>query len=114
MRRPSELHPVFAVSLDGVAINHDKVNGAVACVQFFVRLPLFTQKNFFSDTGISISSTAFAAADAVRHSSKVDPWGVIGVEVGPVIANLKSFREKVVLRNMTVKVRRERWFGAEL
>ena len=47
VKGPSELHPVFSVSLIGVAISHEKLNGAVACVQNFVRHPLFTQRNFF-------------------------------------------------------------------
>ena len=80
---PFELHPVFTVSLDGIAINHEKVKGAVACVQDFVRLPLFLQRKFFSETGISMLNTAVTAADAVRNSSKFDPWGAIGVEAGP-------------------------------
>ena len=42
VRGSSELHPVFAVSLKGLAINHEKVNGAVPCFQYFVRHPLFT------------------------------------------------------------------------
>ena len=60
----------------------------MASVQDFVRHPLFTQKNFFPETGISILNTAVTAADAARHSSKFAPWGAIGVEVRPAIANL--------------------------
>ena len=41
VKGPSELHPVFTVSLNGVAISHEKVKGEVACVQDFVRYPLF-------------------------------------------------------------------------
>ena len=69
VRGPSELHPIFTMSLDGFAINLEKVNGAVACVQDFVRHSLFTQRNFSSETGTSKLSAAVAAADAVRHCS---------------------------------------------
>ena len=113
VRGPSDLHPVFTASLDGVAIEHKKVNGAVACVQDFVRHLLFTQRNFFSETGISMLNTAVGAASAVRHSSEFDPWGAIGVEAGPVIADLKSCREKVVSRSKAVKDTWERWYGEE-
>ena len=113
VRGPSELHPVFTVSLDGVAIYHEKVNGAKACVQGFVRQPLLTQRNLLPETGISMLNTAVAAADAVRHSSEFDPWGAIGVEAGPVTAYIKSCREKVVLRTGAVKDRRQQWFDAE-
>ena len=51
--------------------------------------------------------------DVVRHSSKFDHWGANGVQAGPVIADLKSCREKVELRRKAVKDTRQRWFGAE-
>ena len=113
VKGPSELHPVFTVSLNRVAISHAKVKGAVACVQDFVRQPLLTQRFFFSETGISMLNTAVTAADVVRQSSKFDPWGLVGVEVGPVIADLKLCREKIVSRRKAVEDTRERWFGAE-
>ena len=113
VKGPSELHPVLTVSLDGVAFDHEKVKGAVACGQEFVRHPLFTQRNFFSETGISMLNTAVTAADAVRNSDRFDPWGAIGVEAGPVIADLKSCREKILSQTKAVKDTRERWFSAE-
>ena len=58
-------------------------------------------------------NTAITAAEAVRNKSKFDPWGAIGVEAGPVIADIKSCREKIVSRRKAVKDTRERWFGAE-
>ena len=98
VKGPSELHPVFTVSLNGVAVSHERVKGAVACVQDFVLHPLFTQRYFFSETGISTQNTAVTPADAVRNSSKFDPCGAIDVEAGPVIADLKSRREKNLSR----------------
>ena len=79
----------------------------------FVHHPLLTQRNFFSATGISMLNTAIAAADAVRDSSKFNPWRAIGAETGSVIVDLLSCREKVVLRRKTVEGTRERWFGAD-
>ena len=108
VKGPSELHPVFTVSLDGVAIDHEKVKGTVACVQDFVRHPLFTQRSFFSETGISMLNFAVAAADAVRNSERFDPWKAIGVEAGPTIADLKSCREKILSQRKSVKDTRER------
>ena len=94
VRGPSELHLVFTVSLNGVAIDHEKVKGAVACVHDFVRHPLFTQRSFFSETGIGMLNNAVTAADAVRNSARFDPWEAIDVEAGPVIADSKSCRKK--------------------
>ena len=45
--------------------------------------------------------------------AKFDIWGAIGVEAGPVIANLKSCREKIVSRREVARDTRERWFSAE-
>ena len=113
VRGPSELHPVFTVSLDGVAIDHEKVKGAVPCVQDFVHHPLFTQRSFSSETGIGMLNTAVTAADAVRNSDRFDPWGDIDVEAGPVIADLKSCREKILSQRKAVKDTRELRFSAE-
>ena len=101
------------MSLNGVAIDHEKVKGAVACVQDFVRDPIFTHRSFFSETGISMLNTAVTAADAVQNSAKFDPWGAIGVDASPVIADLKSCREKFLSRRKSLKDTRERWFSAE-
>ena len=58
-------------------------------------------------------NTSVTAAHAMRNSSKFDPWGAIGVEAGPVIADLKSCREMIVSRRKAVNDTRERWFSAE-
>ena len=113
VKGPTEVHPVFTVSLDGVAIDHEKVKGAVACVQDFVRHPSFTQRSLFSETGIGMLNNAVTAADAVRNSAHFDPWGAIGVEAGPVIIDLKSCREKILSQRKAVKDTRERWFSGE-
>ena len=57
--------------------------------------------------------TAVTAADAVGNSARFDPWGAIDVEAGPIIADLKSCRKKVMSQRKAVKGTRERWFSAE-
>ena len=59
-------------------------------------------------------NNAVASAHAVQHSSEFDPCGAIGVEAGPVKADLKSCQEKVVSRRKAPKDTRERWFCAEI
>ena len=113
VKGPSELHPVFTVSLDGVSIDHAKVKGAVACVLDFVCHPSFTQRSFFSETGIGMLNAAVTAADAVRNSAHFDTWGAIDVEAGPAIFDLKSCREKILSQTKAVKNTEERWFSAE-
>ena len=58
-------------------------------------------------------NTAVTAAAAVRNSNRFDPWGAIDVEAGPVIADLKSCRERILSQMKAVKDTRERWFSAE-
>ena len=101
---PSELHPVFTVSLHGVGFSHEKVKRAVACVHDFLRHPQFTQRNFSSETEISLLNPAVTAADAVRQSYKFDPRGAIGVEASPVIADLMSCRENIVYEGRQSKI----------
>ena len=113
VKGPSEVHPLFTVSLDGVAIDHVKVKGAVACVQEFVCHPSFTQRSFFSETGIGMLNNAVTAADAVRNRARFDLWGAIDVEAGPLIIDLKSCREKILSQRKAVEDTRERWFSAE-
>ena len=101
------------MSLNGVAIDHGNVKGAVACVQVFVRHPSFTQRSFFSETEISMLNTVVTAADALRNSARFDHWGGIDVEAGPVVADLKSCREKVMSQRKALEDTQDRWFGAE-
>ena len=79
----------------------------------FVRHPLFTQRSFFAEIGVSMLNTAVTAADAARNSARFDPWGAIDVEDGPVIADLKSCWEKIMPQRKAVKDTRDRWFSAE-
>ena len=74
---------------------------------------LVQTEKFFSETGISMLNTAVTAADAVRNSARFDPWGAIDVEAGPVIADLKSCREKILSQRKAVRDTRDRWFSAE-
>ena len=58
-------------------------------------------------------NTAVTAADSVRNSARFDPRGAFDVEAGPVIADLKSCREKVIKQRKAVKDARKHWFSAE-
>ena len=58
-------------------------------------------------------NTAVTAADAVRNSDRFDTWGAIDVAAGPVIADLKSCREKILSQRKAVKDTRERLFSVE-
>ena len=59
-------------------------------------------------------NTALASADAVQHNSESDPWRAVGMEAGPVTADLKAFRDQILLRRKTIKDTRGCWFGADI
>ena len=58
-------------------------------------------------------NTAVTAADAVRNSNRLDPWGAINVTAGPVIVDLKSCRAKILAQRKVAKDTRKRSFSAE-
>ena len=84
------------------------------CAEFYASSTVHAEKLFLRDW-ISMLNTAVPAADAVRNSARFDPWGALGVEAGPVMADLMSCPEKILSRRKgkAVKDTRERWFGAE-
>ena len=67
----------FTIKLDRVAIKKEEVGGVLLCVQDFVRSPHFTQRNFFSETGLTMLSESVAIADSITLSSFDAPWSVV-------------------------------------
>ena len=65
----------FIVNLDRVMICEDEVQSAIPCVQDFVRSPHFTQRIFFSDSGIAMLAESAAISDRITHSAIFEPWG---------------------------------------
>ena len=63
----------FDINLDRVAVSREAVEGGINCVQEFVRNPLFTQKSFFSDSGIAMLKDAVAVTDNVIVSEDFNP-----------------------------------------
>ena len=81
VRGPSVSQSTFTVSLNGTAVDHEEVKRAVACVQDFVRNPLFTQRNIFSQAETNIMNTPVAAADSLLLNANFplteSSWGGI-------------------------------------
>ena len=67
----------FTISLDCVAIKKEEVRGVLLCVQDFVRSTHFTQRNFFSETGLTMLSESVAIADSITSSPVYAPWIVV-------------------------------------
>ena len=101
----------FTVSLDRVAIREDIVRGVLLCVQDFVRDPVFTQRSFFSETGVEVLSEAAAISDSITNSSVYVPWSTVETDSSTRnIADLKSCFEKAVERRRVVKDTSEQWY----
>ena len=102
---------VFSISLDRVAINKEEVRGVLLCVQDFVRSPHFTQRNFFSETGLTMLSESVAIADSIASSPVYAPWSVVAsASSSQVIADMCACWDWVVLRRRSAKDTSERWY----
>ena len=99
----------FTISLDRVAIKKEEVRGVLFCVQDFVRSPHFTQRKFFSETGLTMLSESVALADSITSSPVYAPWSVVeSTSASHVITDLCSCWNWVVLRRRTTKDTSER------
>ena len=101
----------FTVTLDRVAIREDIVRGVLLCVQDFVRDPVFTQRSFFSETGVEMLSEAAAISDSITSSSLYVPWSAVETESSArIIPDLETCFEKAVERRRVVKDTSEQWY----
>ena len=111
-RGPAEEIPRFQLSLDRVTIDHRSIDSAICCVQSFVRDPLFTQRDFFTDNGISMLLSAVNVAGSVCEDSVYDPWTAVSPEgYAAIVADLKRAYDVVVVRRKDARDTSERWFG---
>ena len=55
-------------------IEEDDVRGALLCVQDIVRSRHFTQRNFFSDFGITLLAVSAAICDSITGNAVFEPW----------------------------------------
>ena len=111
-RGPAEEIPRFKLNLDRVTIDHRSIYSAICCVQSFLRDPLFTQREFFTDSGISMLLSAVNVAGSVCEDSVYDPWAVISADgYAAVVSDLKRAYGVVVVRRKGARDVSERWFG---
>ena len=92
----------FIINLDRVAIKEEQVRGVLLCVQDFVRGPQFTQRNFFSESGLTMLSESVAIAGSITSSSVYAPWSLVGTAfAGQVMSDLCACWDRVVLCRRT-------------
>ena len=111
LRGPLVSGEKFTVKLDRVAIREDIVRGVLLCVQDFVRDPVFTQRSFFSETGVEMLSEAAAISDSITSSCFYVPWSAVESESSArIISDLKTCFEKALERRRVVKDTSEQWY----
>ena len=87
------------------------MRGVLLCVQDFVRDPVFTQRSFFSESGVEMLSEAAAISDSITSSSLCVPWSTVETESSPrIFSDLKTCFEKAVERRRVVKDTSEQWY----
>ena len=90
----------------------DEVRGALLCVQDFVRSPHFTQRNFFSDSGVTMLAESAAICDSITNSAVFEPWShVETVSRSQVVAEVCACVNQAVDRRRAVKDSQEQWYA---
>ena len=112
IREPVTSGEKFTVNLDQVAITEEEVRAVLLCVQSFVRDPVFTQRSFFSETGVVMLSEAAAISESITGSSNYAPWSdVESRSSAPIMADLKTCFERALDRRRVVKGTSEQWYA---
>ena len=73
VRGPVTSGEQFVINLDRVMIRQDEVRGALLCVQGFVRSQHSTQRNFFSDSGVTMLAESAAICDSITNIAVFEP-----------------------------------------
>ena len=90
----------------------DEVHSAILCVQDFVQSPHFSQRNFFSDSGIAILAESAAISDRITHSAVFEPWShVETTSRSQVVADVCGCVNEALDRRRVVKDSQEQWYA---
>ena len=112
LRDAVEELPAFTLRLNGVALSCRLVGKSIACIQDLVRSPRFTQRDFFSDKGVTLLVSAVNAAGSMRDQSTCEPWpSVLPDGYEATLVDLKKAYDVVVVRRKEARDTSERWFG---
>ena len=112
LRDAVEELPAFTLRLNGIALSRRLVEKSIACIQHFVRSAMFTQRDFFSDNGVTLLVSAVNAAGSMRDQSTGEPWASVlpdGYEA--TLLDLKKAYDAVVVRRKEARDTSERSFG---
>ena len=94
-------------------ICEDEVHSAIHCVQDFIRNPHFTQRNFFSDSGIAMLAESAAISHRITHSAVFEPWShVETTSRSQVVVDVCVCVNEALDRRRVVKDSQEQWYAA--
>ena len=90
----------------------DEVHSAILCVQDFVRSPHFTQRNFFSDSGIAMLAESAAISDRITHSAVFELWSHLeSASRSQVVADVCGCVTEALDWRRVVKDSQEQWYA---
>ena len=93
-------------------IHEHEVGVALLCVQDFVRNPHFTQRNFFSDSGVTMMAESAAICDSITNSAVSEPWShVETASCSQVVAELFVCVNQAVDQRRALKDSPEQWYA---
>ena len=112
LRGPVTSGEKFVINLERVMICEDEVRGALLCVQEFARSRHFTQRSFFSDSGIDILAEPAPICDSITNSAVFEPWShVETASRSQVVAEVCACVNQAVDRRKAVKDSQEHWYA---
>ena len=91
-------------------ICEDEVRGALLCVRDFMRSPHFTQRNFFSDSGVTMLAESAAICDSITNSAVFEPWSHVASR-SQVVAEVCACVNQAVDTRRAVKDSQEQWYA---
>ena len=93
-------------------ISEDEEPGALLCVQDFVRSPHFTQRNFFSDSGVTMLAESAAICDSITNSAVFEPRSrVETASRSQVVDEVCACVNQAVDWRRAVKYSQEQWYA---
>ena len=102
----------FIINLDRVMICEHEVHSAILCVRDFLRSPRFTQRNFFSDSGIAMLAESASIFDRIRHSAFSEPWSHVGTTSrSQVVADVCGCVNDALDWRRVAKDSQEQWYA---
>ena len=112
VRGPVTFGRRFIINLERLMICEDEVRGALLCEQDFVRIPHFSQRNFFSDSGIAMLAESAAICDSITSSAVLEPWSHgETVSCSQVVAEVCACVNQAVDRRRAVNDSQEQWYA---